>query len=126
MTRLPSVKIELWVRVVLCLVVANLLFSVGEGLQLRPFTSFPSAHEFTPAIALADLSTSPNAHHINPMETTRVRKSEKRQSPPIDIPPVAVNLDSLITAVESLNTAPPSLSSAFYSPTKERAPPLNL
>jgi hypothetical protein len=126
MTRLPPVKIELWLRLVLCLVLANLLFSVGEGLQLRPFTSFPSAYESTAAIALAELNTSPNAHHTNPMETTSLRKSEKRQSSPVEIPPVVANLDSHLRIFECLNTALPRFSSAFYSPTKGRAPPLTL
>jgi len=125
MTRTPSLTIRLWLRVVVCLIVANLLFSVGEGLQLRPFGSL-SASPSTAAPAVTDIDGFPSTHHLNPMEATAIRKSDRRNHAPIEITPVINSLDSHISLVQSANASILSSSRLFYSPAKGRAPPLNL
>ncbi|HSE21910.1 MAG TPA: hypothetical protein VLB68_09635 [Pyrinomonadaceae bacterium] len=117
-----SGKLGLWLRVVVCLVAANLLFSVSEGLQLGPFSSIPHPH-VAQAVTSADLDTAANAHHINPMETTPVRKSEKRQSTAIDLPPVVHSLASHLTVAYLFATAPASVTATSYSQSIGRAPP---
>jgi len=124
-TRPGSKNLGLWLRVVVCLVIANLLFSVGEGLQLRPFSSIP-ANELSQAFASADSGTAPYAQHVNPIEMTRVRKSEKRQSTPIDLPPLGLSFATHLNAVYSFADAPSFVSSASHSPSTGRAPPLSL
>jgi hypothetical protein len=119
-----SRKLGLWLRVVVCFVVANLLFSVSEGLQLRPFSVVSQAHELSQAFTATDLSSATNAHHINPMETTPVRTSYKRQTTPIDLPPVVESLASHLKVAYSLANARASVTSASYSQSTGRAPPL--
>jgi hypothetical protein len=118
-----SGRLGLWLRVVVCLVVANLLFSVSEGLQFRPFSSIPQAHELAQAVASADLDAATNVHHINPMEATPLRKSEKRQSTAIDLPPVGQSLASHFKVAYSFVTAPASVTATSYSQSIGRAPP---
>jgi len=125
MERPGSKNPGLWLRVVLCLVVANLLFSIGEGLHLRPFSSISTVNEFSQALAAADSGTTTDAHHLNPMETTRVSKSEKRQSTPIDLPPMIFSFEAHSNVVNSFQRAPSSFGSASNSQSSGRAPPLS-
>ena len=125
MTRTPSLTIRLWLRVIVCFVVANLLFSVGEGLQLRPFGSLSASHS-TSAPAVTDVNGFPSTHHLNPMEATAIRKSDRRNNAPIEIPPVINSFDSHISLDQCADAATPSSRPSFYLPAKGRAPPLNL
>jgi hypothetical protein len=77
-----------------CCVVVSLLFSVGEGLQLAPFTS-PDADTNSSQFGVSSSSNIAFFAH-GPIDVpTQFRKREKRDSNDLGLPPSAVGEEFL-------------------------------
>ena len=120
MARSASTKHKVWRAVVFCLVLVNLLFSVGEGLHLTPFQPHASTNE-------TSISNAFTQFQLNPIELTLIRKGESRHTTNAEILPSAFRIDpATLQILDTTIQVNGFIGSSYDSLFAGRAPPQSL